>query len=206
MARNQDQNHKMRQERMAQIRLEALRQFSSQGLMATRISDIAKGVGMAQGLIYHYYPSKDAIFIDLINEALDKINEASVDLKAMKMPAKEKILVALETLYKTIETSEAFSETCRLIAQATNSTAIPEEARLALENKRDIPYNAIADIMEAGQREGTIISGDPRMLATLFWTGVNGLAIYYATRVEKGNVPDYRIMASMFFYKINVNE
>lgn len=199
MARNQDQNNKMRQERMAQIRLVALRQFSSQGLLATRISDIAKEVGMAQGLIYHYYPSKDAIFVDLINEALDKINEASIELRAMDMPAKNKILVALETLFKTIETSEAFSETCRLIAQATNTTAIPEEARLALESKRDIPYEAVADIMEAGQKEGTIISGNPRMLATLFWTGVNGLAIYAATRDKKIDIPDYRIMASMFF-------
>lgn len=199
MARNQDQNNKMRQERMSQIRLEALNQFSNQGLTATRISDIAKGVGMAQGLIYHYYPSKDAIFVDLINEALDKINEASIGLKTMELPAKEKILLALETLFKTIETSEVFSETCRLIAQATNSTAIPEEARLALQDKRDIPYEAVAEIMEAGQLEGTIIEGDPRMLATLFWTGVNGLAIYYATRIDKNVLPDYRIMASMFF-------
>jgi len=158
--------------------------------MATRISDIAKGVGMAQGLIYHYYPSKDAIFVDLISDALDKLNGASLGLKAMEGSARDKILLALKTLFETIETSAAFSETCRFIAQATNSSSIPEEARLMLESKRDIPYEAVAAIMETGQLEGSVIEGDPRALAVLFWTSVNGLAIYYATRTVDSPMPD----------------
>ncbi|KUO63602.1 MAG: hypothetical protein APF84_18760 [Gracilibacter sp. BRH_c7a] len=198
MARNQEQNDKIRKERKEQIRAEALRQFATQGLFATRIADIAAGVGMAQGLLYHYYPSKDMIFVDLIDDALDKLNKASLYVKDMQASAREKILFALQELLKTIETSEQFSDTCRLIAQATNSTAIPEDAQQLIEEKRDIPYEAIATVMAAGQREGSVIAGDPRMLAILFWTSVNGLAIYYSTRKDAGEMPDYRILAKMF--------
>lgn len=198
MARNQKQNDKMREERKEQIRAEALKQFAKQGLFATRIADIALGVGMAQGLLYHYYPSKDAIFVDLINDALDKLNKASLELRDMPGSAREKIIFALRKLLKTIETSERFSDTCRLIAQATNSTAIPEDAQRLIEEKRDIPHQAIAAVMEAGQQECSVIAGDPWMLATLFWTSVNGLAIYYSTRKDVGEIPDYRILASMF--------
>jgi AcrR family transcriptional regulator len=198
MARNQKQNDKMRKERKEQIRAEALRQFAAQGLFATHIADIAAGVGMAQGLLYHYYSSKDAIFVDLVDNALDKLNEASIFVRDMQASAREKILFALRELLKIIETSEKFCNTCRLIAQAMNSTAIPEDAHRLIKEKRDIPYQAMATVMEAGQREGSVISGDPRMLATLFWTNVNGLAIYFATRKEAGEMPDYRILASMF--------
>ena len=198
MARSKEQNDKMREERKEQILIEALKQFSTQGLFATRIADIAAGVGMAQGLLYHYYPSKDAIFVDLINDALDKMNEGAIYIRDMESSAREKILFSLQELMKTIETSERFSQTCRLIAQATNSAAIPEDDQELIEKKRDIPYQTMAAVMEAGQREGSVIEGDPRMLATLFWTSVNGVAIYHSTRKEKGKVPDYRILARMF--------
>lgn len=199
MARNPQQNDKMRADRQEKIRAAALKQFAAQGMLAARITDIAADAGMAQGLLYHYYPSKDAIFVDLINDALDRINKASLSLQDMKAPAREKIIMALQELFKTIGTSKRFSETCRLIAQATNSTAIPADAQRSIEEKRDLPYQVMAEIMADGQREGTVIAGDPRMLATLFWTSVNGLAIYYVTRPDPGPIPDYRILASMFF-------
>lgn len=198
MPRNQQQNEQARDARKEQIRLEALRQFATRGLFATRIQDIAAGVGMAQGLMYHYYPSKDAIFVDLIEDALNKTNEAARAVRDMQASAREKILFSLRELVKTIETSERFAQTCRLIAQATNSSAIPEQAQKLVEEKRDIPYQLMAEVMEAGQREGSVVPGDPRKLATLFWASVNGLSIYRASREDAGSMPDYRLIASMF--------
>lgn len=200
MPRNPQQNEQARDARKEQIRLEALRQFATRGLFATRIQDIAAGVGMAQGLMYHYYPSKDAIFVDLIEDALDKTNEAALAVRDMQTPAREKILFSLRELVNTIETSERFAQTCRLIAQATNSSAIPSQAQKLVEEKRDIPYRLMAEVMEAGQREGSVVSGDPRQLATLFWASVNGLSIYRASRSREdaGPMPDYRLIASMF--------
>ena len=53
MARTKKQNDEMREVRLKQIRKEALRQFSMNGLTTTKIKDIAIGVNMSQGLIYH---------------------------------------------------------------------------------------------------------------------------------------------------------
>ena len=52
--------------------------------------------------------------------------------------------------------------------------------------------------MAAGQKEGTIVGGDPKMLSILFWTSINGLAIYYATTNRREVKLDYRVIASMF--------
>lgn len=203
MARNKDQNEKMREERKEQIRDEALKQFAEKGLVATRISDIAKGVGMAQGLLYHYYPSKDAIYMDLINDAMDKTIEASYHLLEMQASAEEKILFALKELLETIKSSEKFTHTCRLIAQSTNLMTISDESQEIIETKRDTPYQIVAQIMEDGQKEGTVIEGCPRMLAILFWTSINGLAIYCSNHKDEVEIPDYRILAKMFIKTVN---
>jgi len=110
----------------------------------------------------------------------------------------ERIKIALDQLILTIKTSRDFVQTCRLIAQATNSTAVPEKAKEIIEEKRDIPYRTMAKIIAEGQKEGTIVRADPDQLAVLFWTSINGLAIYAATREDCENLPDADLLYSMF--------
>lgn len=201
MARSKEQNERMRETRKEKIRNAALLQFVKQGLSATRIQDIATEAGIAQGLLYHYYPSKEEIFVDLINDALDKTIEASYSVRDMETGAGEKIRFALERLVETIEHSQTFLDTCRLITQATNSTAIPQQAQVLIQEKRNIPYQVIEKIIAAGQIEGTIVAGDPKMLSIFFWTSINGLAIYYSTNNNREVKLDYRVIASMFLIK-----
>ncbi|KAF5090483.1 Bacterial regulatory protein, tetR family [anaerobic digester metagenome] len=198
MARSKEQNERMRETRKEKIRTAALSQFVKQGLFATRIQDIAVEAGIAQGLLYHYYGSKEEIYVDLINDALDKTIEASYSVRDMEADPGEKIRFALERLVETIENSQTFLDTCRLITQATNSTAIPQGAQDLIREKRNVPYLVIEKIIAAGQEEGTIVAGDPKMLAIFFWTSINGLAIYYSTNNNREVKLDYRVIASMF--------
>lgn len=198
MARKQERNEEIREASKQNIKEAALHQFSQKGLFATRIKDIAEDAGISQGLLYRYYASKDQIFTDLIEEALDKMNEAVVYVHGLNVGAKKKILMALEELLSTIQTSERYRQTSRLITQAMNSTAIPENAQRTLDIKRDIPYQMFAEIMKQGQKEGTIVDGDPYTLAVLFWSTINGLAIFHATRVDSQPLPGKESIAPMF--------
>jgi Transcriptional regulator len=198
MARTEEQNEQIREARREKIRLEALHQFSQKGLCATRIQDIAEGAGMSQGLLYHYYPSKEAIYIDMIGDALEKTNQAAMSVRNMTIPAKDKILYSLRELFHTIESSDRFRQTSRLIAQATNSAELPEDVQDEIIKKRQLPYRVMEEVFRQGQSEGSVVDGDPSDLATLFWTGVNGLSIYFATLKKIDPVPDYKLLASMF--------
>lgn len=198
MARNQEQNEKMRLERQEQILAAALREFSAKGLYATKIKDIAASVGMAQGLVYHYFKSKEDIFAELVTNALDKMNSAVGELEKMPLPPHDKIKAAIKQLLYTIEASDRFNQTCCLINQAINSTALPANVKEIIDQKRDIPYQVLAKIIEEGQREGTVVAGDPRALAMVFWTSINGLAIYKATRQADVSLPDADILINMF--------
>jgi len=192
------QNEQIREARKEKIRIEALKQFAAKGFFATRIQDIAKGIGMAQGLFYHYYSSKDAIFVDLMNDAMNKLNKASLYVMNMNASAKEKILFSLCELFKTIETNECFRQTYCLIAQAENLKVLPIETQRLIEEERDKRYRIIVDIMRQGQKEGSVVDGDPLELAILFWTSVNGMSIYCANCENPGMMPNYKLLATMF--------
>lgn len=198
MARTKEQNEKMRTEKKELILKEALKQFSDKGLFATKIKDIAEGVGMAQGLLYNYYKSKEEIYTELVDNALNKMNDAMKMLETMEDAPHEKIRKSIIQLLKTIEGSEEFNQTCRFIAQATNSSAIPQEARKSIELKRDKPYESISNIIKQGQIDGTIVEGDPYQLAVLFWTSINGLAIYKATRDGNPTIPQAEMLIRIF--------
>ena len=46
----------------------AVRVFARQGFHATRVSDIADEAGVAYGLVYHYFNSKDEVLNELFVE------------------------------------------------------------------------------------------------------------------------------------------
>ncbi len=198
MARTAAQNKRIRDAKRELILLEALNQFSKNGYYSTRIQDIAEAADISQGLLYYYYPSKEAVYIDLVDDALERINDTARFVREMNKTNGEKVMYALRVLFKTIETSPRFRQTCRMIAQSTYQADISADAQAQLDKKRDVAYRIMAEIFRKGQLEGSVVDGDPMELSILFWTSVNGLSIYYATRDIAANLPDYKLVAPMF--------
>lgn len=198
MALSREHFAKMRDAKKQIILKEALIQFSDKGLFATRIKDIAGHAGIAQGLLYNYFQSKEEIYAALINDALDKLIEAAIALEKSDLPARALIRTSIVRLLETIGESDEFCQTCRFISQATTSSAIPDEAKRAIAAKRGRPYEIIAGILERGQREGAVVDGDPNQLAVLFWTTVSGLAIYRASREDRVEIPRAELVERMF--------
>ncbi len=198
MPRNKKENQRIKDERREQILSNALKLFAKNGLAATRISDIALAANISQGLIYHYYKSKEDIFVELISIAFDRINQASLWLESQPMPPAEKIEFAIRELLRLLEEDENAARYHLFIAQATATEAIPDEAKEIIKQKNNLPYESIERIMAAGQKEGTIKQKNARELALVFWTSINGLAIYKAVHGEKFKAPDAAILVSMF--------
>lgn len=199
MARNKEQNQKMKDERREQILSKALMLYAKRGLSATKITDIASASGISQGLIYHYYRSKEEIFIELIGNAFARLNEACRWLESQPLLPKEKIEFAIKELLKLLEQDERAAQYHLLIAQATASEAIPDEAKVIIKEENTFPYEVIARIITEGQKDGSIKKYDAQELALVFWTSINGLAIYKAVHGEKFKAPDTSILTSMFF-------
>lgn len=182
MPRNAKTSEKMREIRSEAIRKAALKLFAQGGLSGSRLRDIAEEAGMALGLIYHYYSSKEAVYQDLVLDALNKMNQGADALLAAEGSATEKLKYTVSKILKDILESDDFVQTCKLIAGSDFSTGMSEDIRDLIAKKRERPYEVVAILMEKGQQEGTVLPGDPYLLSVLFWTSLNGLAIYRASR------------------------
>ncbi len=173
--------------------------FAAKGFAATKITDIARAAGISQGLTYRYFPSKEAIFCELIRNSFAKLSEAALGLEQLALPPQAKIVLALRELIGGMAASATFPNRVLLIAQASLSEGLPAEVKALLKTEAPKPYTVIARIMAEGQRTGTILPGDPAELATLFWTTIKGLALHKVAQGEAFRTPDLKVIGRLFF-------
>ncbi|HYM45676.1 MAG TPA: TetR/AcrR family transcriptional regulator [Solirubrobacteraceae bacterium] len=69
----------------------AVRVFARQGFHACRVADIADEAGVAYGLVYHYFASKDEILDTLFLERWNVMLETIREVDARELPAREKL-------------------------------------------------------------------------------------------------------------------
>ncbi len=189
----------MRDERRAQILSTALNLFAARGLAATKITDIAASARMSQGLLYHYFGTKEEIYVELIRVAFSGMNEAVRALEKMPLSPRDKIAKAVTELVRLLTSDADFAQYFMLTAQASLQAAIPAEAASIIRAQRDAPYRAIARILRAGQRDGSIRRGDPDELALVFWATIKGLAVHRAAHGRAFRAPDARLLSHLFF-------
>ena len=70
----------------------AVRVFARQGFHTCRVSDIADEAGVAYGLVYHYFSSKEEILDTLFLDRWDVMLAAIAEADASKVPPREKLL------------------------------------------------------------------------------------------------------------------
>ena len=203
MPRNKEANLKIKDDRRTQILSAALSLFATKGLAATRITDISSKTGMSQGLIYHYYKSKEEIFIRLIGSAMAKMNEAAINLEKLPVTAKEKIILAIDGLMKGFEENENTVNYYFLITQTALSDSFPEEAKEIISSQNDVKYEIISRILSQGQKDGTVKNYDVSEMTTIFFSSINGLALNKAIYRSKFKMPEKNILLSMFLKEID---
>jgi AcrR family transcriptional regulator len=78
----EERPHAPRSARGAQTRARlvdaAKRVFEEQGFLDARISDIAELAGLSHGSFYHYFASKDEVFLEVVEAQEDRLSSDSV--------------------------------------------------------------------------------------------------------------------------------
>ena len=65
----------------------AVRVFARQGFHTCRVSDIADEAGVAYGLVYHYFGSKDEVLDTLFLERWGLLLEAIAEIASRNVPS-----------------------------------------------------------------------------------------------------------------------
>jgi AcrR family transcriptional regulator len=69
----------------------AIRVFARQGFHSTRVSDIADEAGVAYGLVYHYFKSKEEVLNELFTERWSLLLAAIDEADSADRPPREKL-------------------------------------------------------------------------------------------------------------------
>lgn len=73
-------------ERMRDITNAARRLFATRGIARTSFTDLAREVKVARGLIYHYFPDKDAIVDAVLADYISEFVRAVEEWDAAREP------------------------------------------------------------------------------------------------------------------------
>ena len=82
----------------------ALRLFGEKGYEKTSITDITKAIGVAQGLCYRYFPSKEALFDSAIEQYADVLVEQMVSSKTDENQALRQVIESMPSAMEDRDT------------------------------------------------------------------------------------------------------
>jgi AcrR family transcriptional regulator len=146
----------------------AVRVFARQGFHTCRVSDIADEAGVAYGLVYHYFQSKDEVLVTLFLERWELMLSAIDEIDAQPIAAREKLHAIASFIVDSYRHDRELMKV--IIVEVTRAANTFGQTHLAEIRKA---YNRIADIVEAAQADGAFRAGvTPQFAAMAFYGAI----------------------------------
>jgi AcrR family transcriptional regulator len=129
----------------------AIRVFARQGFHACRVSDIADEAGVAYGLVYHYFGSKEEILNTLFTERWQVMLDAISEIDAKQdVPARDKLYLVASFIIDSYRFDPDLMKVIIVeVTRAANSFG-----RAHLPTIREA-YDRIAKIVEDARADGS---------------------------------------------------
>ena len=144
----------------------AVRVFARQGFHTCRVSDIADEAGVAYGLVYHYFQSKDQVLDTLFLERWDVLLEAIRETDARDIPARAKLEAIAGFIVDSYRHDPDLMKV--IIVEVTRAANSFGAAHLA---KISEAYGLIRDVVGKAQRSGEFRAEIPAEFAALAFYG-----------------------------------
>ncbi|MDE5715015.1 MAG: TetR/AcrR family transcriptional regulator [Anaeroplasmataceae bacterium] len=167
MSRNEEKNLEQKNKTMEKIENGALYYFAKYGLAGAKVSDLSKYLGISQGLLYRYYPSKEALFKTISEKWIMKRDHNFQGLVEMDIPAKEKVLFLTNYIEESIRKDMQFA--CFFTIFENDSLTSGTKEGTLFYAWSNGPCRFLADIIAQGQKEGGFYTGDPLKLSISYW-------------------------------------
>jgi TetR/AcrR family fatty acid metabolism transcriptional regulator len=161
--------------------------FARDGFHHCRVSDVADEAGVAYGLVYHYFDSKEEILNTLFLERWQVMLDAIAEIDSRDLPAREKLHGVAGFIIESYRHDPDLMKVIIVeVTRAANSFG-----RLHLERIREA-YDGIADIVEAARAEGSFKSDIPAEFAAMcFYGAIEQLLTGWIFEVLPGTDEEY---------------
>jgi AcrR family transcriptional regulator len=154
------------EERRRQILDAAVRVFARTGYHGSRVGDIAEEAGVAHGLLYHYFTSKEAVLQTIFRENWGALIERFRAVEAADEPAHEKLEGIAKILLRTWRNDPA------LVTVMVREVARSQQLQGQVEEVREA-FAIVQRVIEEGQAAGDFRSDLDARLAS--WVVYGGL-------------------------------
>jgi AcrR family transcriptional regulator len=166
-------------ERKQQLLEAAAGLFADRGYSATRIADICRAAGVAKGLFYWYFPTKGALFAELVRTMrlrLRRTQGAAMD------PATDAVTRIADGAAASVR---FMAEHAAYFALLDVERSDPEVADVLAEGA-GVYLDDVRRLVEEGQRAGTIADAPADLVAV----GVLGTVSSFSNSYRNGRVGD----------------
>jgi TetR/AcrR family transcriptional regulator, fatty acid metabolism regulator protein len=158
-------------EKRRQILDAAVRVFARQGFHSTRVSDIADEAGVAYGLVYHYFKSKDQVLNELFTERWSLLLAAIEEVDGQSLTGREKLDAVAGFIIDSYRYEPELMKVIIVeVTRAANSfgrTHLPEVRRAY-----DLIAKIVADAEAAGEFRNDV---DPEFASMWFYGAIEQL-------------------------------
>jgi TetR/AcrR family fatty acid metabolism transcriptional regulator len=149
----------------------AIRVFARQGFHSTRVSDIADEAGVAYGLVYHYFSSKEEVLNELFGERWSLLLAAIEEADAGDETPRAKLAAVAGFIVDSYQHNPELMKVIIVeVTRAANSfgrTHLPEIRRA---------YDSITKIVAEGQEAGAFRADiDPAFASMSFYGAIEQL-------------------------------
>jgi TetR/AcrR family fatty acid metabolism transcriptional regulator len=144
----------------------AVRVFARRGYHGSRVGDIATEAGVAHGLLYHYFSSKDEVLATVFRENFGELLERFRAVEGSDEPAAQKLEGIAKILLRTWRNDpDLVTVMVREVARSPQLQSQVDEVREA--------FAIIQRVIEEGQADGTFRGDVDARLAS--WIVYGGL-------------------------------
>ncbi len=149
----------------------AVRVFARQGFHSCRVSDIADEAGVAYGLVYHYFSSKDQVLNELFTERWSLLLAAIEEVDAQEIGPREKLDAVAGFIIDSYRHDPDLMKVIIVeVTRAANTFARTHIAEISR------AYDMIAKIVADAQRAGTFRRDiDPQFASMWFYGAIEQL-------------------------------
>jgi TetR/AcrR family fatty acid metabolism transcriptional regulator len=153
-------------DKRAVILAAAVRVFARQGYEASRVGDVAKEAGVAYGLVYHYFGSKDAVLEAVFHEQWGRLLAAVALAEETGETAPEQLALVVKIVLRAWRDDPDLVRL--LVREITRSPHIQDEL-----DEIGQAFASLQRIVARGQAEGTFRSDlDPQLAAWMLYGGL----------------------------------
>jgi TetR/AcrR family transcriptional regulator, fatty acid metabolism regulator protein len=156
------------EEKRRQLLDAAVRVFARKGFHASRVGDIAEEAGVAHGLLYHYFKSKDQVLEAVFHDNWSVLLARIGSVEESDEPAADQLRhIAAVVLRTWLHLPDVVRVVIREFGRS------PELAERIGELAQ--PIDSIARVIERGIERGEFKPVDPRVAATVVYGSIDEL-------------------------------